>query len=83
MTFSEQQMLRYARHIVLPEVGGTGQAKLLAARVLVIGAGGRGSPLSLDLAAAGVGRSGSVDDDLVDLTNLRRPIAQASAHVGR
>jgi adenylyltransferase/sulfurtransferase len=82
MTFSEQQMLRYARHIVLPEVGGTGQAKLLAARVLVIGAGGLGSPLILYLAAAGVGRIGIVDDDLVDLTNLHRQIAHASAHVG-
>jgi adenylyltransferase/sulfurtransferase len=82
MTFSEEQMLRYARHIVLPEVGGAGQAKLLQARVLAIGAGGLGSPLILYLAAAGVGRLGVVDDDAVDLSNLHRQIAHPTAHVG-
>ncbi len=80
--FSDDQMLRYARHIVLPEVGGAGQAALLGASVLVIGAGGLGSPLLLYLAAAGVGRIGIVDDDIVDLSNLHRQIAHASSHVG-
>lgn len=82
MTFSEQQMLRYARHIVLPEVGGVGQAKLLSSGVLVIGAGGLGSPLLLYLAAAGIGRLGIVDHDTVDLSNLHRQIAHPTAHVG-
>ncbi|MGI9436942.1 MAG: HesA/MoeB/ThiF family protein [Geminicoccaceae bacterium] len=82
MPFSDQQMLRYARHIVLPEVGGVGQAKLLDAKVLVIGAGGLGSPLILYLAAAGVGRIGIVDHDRVDLSNLHRQIAHPTSHVG-
>ena len=82
MAFNEQQMLRYARHIVLPEVGGAGQAKLLAASVLVIGAGGLGSPLLLYLAAAGIGRLGIIDDDTVDLSNLHRQIAHPTEHVG-
>ena len=82
MPFDDRQMLRYARHIVLPEVGGTGQAKLLEASVLVIGAGGLGSPLLLYLAAAGIGRLGIVDDDAVDLSNLHRQIAHPTAHVG-
>jgi len=82
MTFSDQQMLRYARHIVLPEVGGIGQARLMAASVLVIGAGGLGSPLLLYLAAAGVGRLGVVDNDTVDLSNLHRQIAHPTDHVG-
>lgn len=82
MPFDDRQMLRYARHIVLPEVGGTGQAKLLDASVLVVGAGGLGSPLLLYLAAAGVGRLGIVDDDTVDLSNLHRQIAHPTDHVG-
>ncbi|MGI9501026.1 MAG: HesA/MoeB/ThiF family protein [Geminicoccaceae bacterium] len=82
MVFNDQQMLRYARHIVLPEVGGAGQAKLLDASVLVVGAGGLGSPLLLYLAAAGVGRLGIVDDDTVDLSNLHRQIAHPTDHVG-
>ncbi len=82
MTFSEQQMLRYARHIVLPELGGVGQAKLLQSSVLIIGAGGLGSPLLLYLAAAGIGRIGIVDHDRVDLSNLHRQIAHPTAHVG-
>ncbi|HJN21933.1 MAG TPA: ThiF family adenylyltransferase, partial [Alphaproteobacteria bacterium] len=64
MEFSDEQIERYARHITLPEVGGTGQAKLLDSRVLVIGAGGLGSPLILYLAAAGIGTIGVVDDDV-------------------
>jgi molybdopterin-synthase adenylyltransferase len=82
MEFSDQQVRRYARHILLDQVGGAGQAKLLAARVLVIGAGGLGSPLLLYLAAAGVGTLGVVDDDVVDLTNLQRQIAHTTDRVG-
>lgn len=82
MTFSEQQMLRYARHIVLPELGGVGQAKLLRSKVLIIGAGGLGSPLLLYLAAAGIGTIGIVDHDQVDLSNLHRQIAHPTSHVG-
>lgn len=82
MTFSEQQMLRYARHIVLPELGGVGQAKLLGSSVLIIGAGGLGSPLLLYLAAAGIGKIGIVDHDQVDLSNLHRQIAHPTSNVG-
>ncbi|HXJ01205.1 MAG TPA: molybdopterin-synthase adenylyltransferase MoeB [Micropepsaceae bacterium] len=79
----DEQIERYARHIVLREVGGAGQAKLLAARVLVIGAGGLGSPLILYLAAAGVGTIGVVDFDRVSLSNLQRQIAHRTQDVGR
>lgn len=82
MGFSEQQMLRYARHIVMPEIGGTGQAKLLSSSVLVVGAGGLGSPLLLYLAAAGIGKLGIVDNDTVDLSNLHRQIAHPTSNVG-
>jgi molybdopterin/thiamine biosynthesis adenylyltransferase len=81
--FTEAQINRYARHILLPEVGGTGQAKLLESKVLVIGAGGLGSPLILYLAAAGVGTIGVVDDDTVDLSNLQRQVLHHTADVGR
>jgi len=81
--FTEDQIYRYARHIILPEVGGTGQRKLLDAGVLVVGAGGLGSPVALYLAAAGIGRIGLVDHDEVDLTNLQRQILHATADVGR
>lgn len=74
---------RYARHIVLPEVGGAGQQKLKAARVLVIGAGGLGSPVALYLAAAGVGKIGMADDDTVSLSNLQRQVIHATADIGR
>ncbi len=74
---------RYARHIVLPEVGGAGQQKLKAARVLVVGAGGLGSPVALYLAAAGVGRIGMADDDEVSLSNLQRQVIHATADIGR
>ncbi len=83
MDFSDEQIERYARHIVLPEVGGIGQARLLASSVLVVGAGGLGSPLLLYLAAAGVGRIGVVDDDAVSLSNLQRQIAHDGAAIGR
>ncbi len=79
----EDDIQRYARHIVLPEVGGTGQRKLLNAKVLVVGAGGLGSPLILYLAAAGVGTIGIIDDDRVDLSNLQRQIAHGTDDVGR
>jgi adenylyltransferase/sulfurtransferase len=82
MELSEQQFQRYARHLILDEVGEEGQEKLLAARVLVVGAGGLGSPLLLYLAAAGVGTLGVIDDDRVDLTNLQRQIAHASDRIG-
>lgn len=83
MDFTEDQIQRYARHILLPEVGGEGQARLAAARVLVIGAGGLGSPVALYLAAAGVGTIGLVDDDVVDLSNLQRQIAHTTARIGQ
>jgi sulfur-carrier protein adenylyltransferase/sulfurtransferase len=76
-------MLRYSRHLLLPEVGVSGQRKLKAARVLTIGAGGLGSPLSLYLAAAGVGTIGIVDFDVVDLTNLQRQIVHGTSTLGR
>ena len=82
MTFTDDQVHRYARHILLGEVGGTGQARLLGSRVLVIGAGGLGSPISMYLAAAGVGTLGIVDDDVVDLSNLQRQIVHATSSVG-
>ncbi len=83
MDFTNEQIKRYARHIVLPEVGGTGQARLMRARVLVVGAGGLGSPLLMYLAAAGVGTIGVIDDDRVDLSNLQRQIVHDTANVGR
>jgi adenylyltransferase/sulfurtransferase len=83
LELTDSQFHRYARHLILDEVGEEGQAKLLAARVLVVGAGGLGSPLLLYLAAAGVGTLGIVDDDTVDLTNLQRQIAHGTADLGR
>ena len=80
--FTDEQIERYARHIVLPEVGGAGQARLLGARALVIGAGGLGSPAILYLAAAGVGAIGVVDDDTVALSNLQRQIAHTQERLG-
>jgi adenylyltransferase/sulfurtransferase len=79
---SEAQFHRYARHLILDEVGEEGQEKLLASRVLIVGAGGLGSPLLLYLAAAGVGTLGIVDDDTVDLSNLQRQIVHPSGSVG-
>ena len=82
LDFSEDEIARYSRHILLTEVGGTGQARLRDARVLVIGAGGLGSPVILYLAAAGVGTIGVVDDDRVELSNLQRQIAHTTARLG-
>jgi adenylyltransferase/sulfurtransferase len=81
-TLTPPEIERYKRHLVLREVGGQGQLRLKAARVLLIGAGGLGSPLALYLAAAGVGTIGIVDDDHVSLSNLQRQIAHDTAHVG-
>jgi adenylyltransferase/sulfurtransferase len=80
---SKDEILRYSRHLIMPEVALEGQKKLKAARVLCIGAGGLGSPLALYLAAAGVGRLGIVDFDVVDFTNLQRQIIHSTANVGR
>jgi adenylyltransferase/sulfurtransferase len=82
LDFSEDEIRRYSRHILLGEVGGTGQAKLKSAKVLVIGAGGLGSPLLLYLAAAGIGTIGVVDDDTVELSNLQRQVAHTTARIG-
>jgi adenylyltransferase/sulfurtransferase len=82
-TLNNDEILRYSRHLIMPEVGMDGQQKLKAARVLCIGAGGLGSPLALYLAAAGVGTLGIVDFDVVDYTNLQRQIIHSSADVGR
>jgi sulfur-carrier protein adenylyltransferase/sulfurtransferase len=81
--FSQEQVIRYARHIILPEIGGTGQRRLLEAKVLCVGAGGLGSPIVMYLAAAGVGTLGIVDFDRVDLTNLQRQIVHGTSDVGR
>ena len=80
--FTEDEIQRYSRHILLREVGGIGQAKLKAARMLVIGAGGLGSPLMLYLAAAGIGTIGIIDDDVVDLSNLQRQVAHTTDRIG-
>jgi adenylyltransferase/sulfurtransferase len=82
MDFTESQIRRYARHILLKEVGGEGQARLLGAKVLVVGAGGLGSPVLLYLAAAGVGTLGVIDDDVVDLSNLQRQVVHTTDRLG-
>ena len=74
MDLSEEQIERYSRHIILPEVGGEDQQKIIDGKVLVLGAGGLGSPAAFYLAAAGVGKLGIVDNDKVDITNLQRQI---------
>jgi adenylyltransferase/sulfurtransferase len=83
MSLNDEELERYARHLVLRQLGGPGQARIRAARVLVIGAGGLGSPLALYLAAAGVGTIGLVDDDTVSLSNLQRQILYRTEDVGR
>jgi adenylyltransferase/sulfurtransferase len=80
---SNEEILRYSRHLIIPEVGMEGQQKLKAAKVLLIGAGGLGAPLGLYLTAAGVGRIGIVDFDVVDSTNLQRQVIHSTADVGR
>src|SRR4051812_36852625 len=82
MALSSAEIGRYARHIVLHDVGGPGQAKLKAAKVLVVGAGGLGAPTLLYLTAAGVGTIGVVDNDTVGLSNLQRQIVHTTARVG-
>ncbi len=82
MELTDTQFERYARHLILDEVGEDGQERLLASKVLLIGAGGLGAPMILYLAAAGVGAIGVVDDDVVDLTNLQRQVVHATERVG-
>lgn len=81
--FTNDQIYRYSRHIILPDVGGAGQKKLLKARVLLVGAGGLGSPTAMYLAAAGVGTLGIVEFDRVDLSNLQRQLLHRTQDVGR
>ncbi len=83
MALTEKQIERYSRHIILEQVGGAGQEKLLSAKVLIIGAGGLGAPAALYLAAAGIGTIGLVDGDKVDVTNLQRQVIHHSSDVGR
>lgn len=83
LDFTDDELRRYSRHILLEEVGAVGQARLRAARVLVVGAGGLGSPLALYLAAAGVGTLGLIDHDRLELSNLQRQVAHATARIGR
>ena len=80
---SREELIRYHRHIIMPEVGLAGQMKLKASRVLIVGAGGLGSPAALYLAAAGIGKLGIVDFDVVDVTNLQRQILYSTNDVGR
>src|SRR6202521_2574153 len=80
---SKQEIQRYSRHLIMPEVGMEGQLKLAQAKVLMIGAGGLGAPLGLYLAAAGVGRLGIVDFDVVDITNLQRQVTFTTSDIGR
>lgn len=83
MTLRDDQIERYSRQILLPHVGGKGQVKLLSGKVLIVGTGGLGSPVSLYLAAAGVGKIGIVDSDSVELSNLQRQIVHSTANIGK
>jgi adenylyltransferase/sulfurtransferase len=82
-TLGKDEILRYSRHLILPEVGIEGQRKLKAAKVLLVGTGGLGAPLALYLSAAGVGKIGIVDFDTVDFTNLQRQVIHFTSDVGR
>jgi molybdopterin/thiamine biosynthesis adenylyltransferase len=82
-TLSHEEILRYSRHLLIPDVGLEGQRKLKAASVLIIGTGGLGSPAALYLAAAGIGHIGLVDYDVVDLSNLQRQVIHGTATVGK
>src|SRR5437667_237014 len=81
--FTDDQVYRYSRHIILPDIGGVGQKKLFKAKVLLVGAGGLGSPAAMYLAAAGVGTLGLVDFDRVDLSNLQRQLLHRTKDIGR
>src|ERR1051325_11093185 len=83
VSLSQQEVARYSRHLIMPEVALEGQKRLKAASVLLIGAGGLGSPLGLYLAAAGVGRIGLIDFDVVDFSNLQRQVLHGTPDVGR
>ncbi len=83
VALSNDEILRYSRHLIMPEVGMEGQLKLKQAKVLMIGAGGLGAPLGLYLAAAGIGKIGIVDFDVVDMTNLQRQVIHGTADIGR
>src|SRR5215471_21312531 len=83
VTLSPQEVARYSRHLIMPEVATDGQKRLKAASILLIGAGGLGSPLGLYLAAAGVGHIGLVDFDVVDFSNLQRQVIHFTSDVGR
>src|SRR6188474_2324562 len=83
VTLNNEEILRYSRHLIMPEVGMEGQLKLKSASVLLVGTGGLGAPLGLYLAAAGIGRIGLVDFDVVDFTNLQRQIIHGTKDVGR
>src|SRR5579862_3816423 len=82
-SLSNEEILRYSRHLIMPEVGMDGQLKLKNAKVLLVGTGGLGAPLGLYLAAAGIGRIGLVDFDIVDFTNLQRQVIHGTKDVGR
>lgn len=83
MDFNEEQLLRYSRHIILPEVGGKGQSRIQKARVFMVGAGGLGSPVGYYLSAAGIGTLGIVDNDRVEISNLQRQIAHSMNTLGK
>src|SRR3989338_1122854 len=83
MALTQEEILRYSRHLIMPEVGVEGQEKLKAAKVFLIGTGGLGSPASLYLAAAGVGTLGIIDFDVVDFSNLQRQIIHSTKNVNR
>src|SRR5947209_19712423 len=82
-SLSNEEILRYSRHLIMPEVGMEGQLKLKSAKVLLVGTGGLGAPLGLYLAAAGIGKIGIVDFDVVDFTNLQRQVIHGTRDVGR